>query len=224
MDSRMAPRPQQRAARLRGRCRLWAVVATVAALILLTFLATTHLLLNRTSRTDVPPVSGVSSGAGHRAVPATVDAEQAPLPRLRAGADAHPPRSVPTRAAGEDMLQPHDAPRSNDQSVHADLPGAHVDDGEPAASSTPALAPLRGRRAFLFTMDSISAYVEAAARGGPAGEIVVRRSLEHALEQLGVQLDVATSDAQFEHMTRQGAVDQYDFIFLDPMTLYGAST
>jgi len=77
-------------------------------------------------------------------------------------------------------------------------------------------------RVLLFTMDSLTQYVENAARGGPAGEILIRQRLQAALAALGGTVDVAASDDQFEQLTRTTAqVDAYSLIFLDPWTFVG---
>ena len=70
------------------------------------------------------------------------------------------------------------------------------------------------KKALIFTMDSISAYEADSKRGGAAGEIRVRESLQAALKQLGVQVKVAKSDAEFEECN--GA--NFDFIIVDPWT------
>ena len=72
----------------------------------------------------------------------------------------------------------------------------------------------RTRRAVLFTMDSITSYEENSRKGGAAGEILVRRSLEHALGRLGVSLRVVKSDEEFA--TVSGS--DYDIIIVDPWT------
>jgi hypothetical protein len=73
---------------------------------------------------------------------------------------------------------------------------------------------LRKTRALLFTMDSMDSYEQAASRGGAAGEILVRRSLEEAFRHFHVQLDVARSDGDFESRR----LSDYDIIVLDPWT------
>lgn len=66
-------------------------------------------------------------------------------------------------------------------------------------------------------MDSISSYEENSKKGGAAGEILIRNSLEHAFEQLDVDLDVMKSDSEF--LAADGA--QYDIIIVDPWTWAG---
>jgi hypothetical protein len=73
-----------------------------------------------------------------------------------------------------------------------------------------------GKKALLFTMDSITDYVRRAAGGGPAGEILVRESLAWGLAELGISLDVATSDAEFARLS--STPDDYALFFLDPWT------
>lgn len=73
-------------------------------------------------------------------------------------------------------------------------------------------------------MDSITDYVAGAARGGPAGEILIRVSLERALRALGVVVDVAESDAAFAALSAApGATDAFALIILDPWTFVGAN-
>jgi hypothetical protein len=73
---------------------------------------------------------------------------------------------------------------------------------------------ISAKRALVFTMDSISAYEADSKRGGAAGEIRVRESVQAALKQLGVEVKVAKSDAEFEQCN--GA--NFDFIVVDPWT------
>lgn len=54
-------------------------------------------------------------------------------------------------------------------------------------------------------------------RGGAAGEILVRRCLEGALQELGVAVTVARSDAAFD--ATNGCA--FDFIIMDPWTWAG---
>ena len=63
-------------------------------------------------------------------------------------------------------------------------------------------------------MDSITSYEENSHKGGAAGEILIRHSLEHAFKKLGVELRVVKSDREFE--TISGA--DYDIIIVDPWT------
>jgi len=81
-------------------------------------------------------------------------------------------------------------------------------------SSSGGTAPTRTHKALVFTMDSISAYEADSRRGGAAGEIRVRESLQHALKQLGVEVKVAASDEEFD--AQDGA--QFDHIIVDPWT------
>jgi hypothetical protein len=86
---------------------------------------------------------------------------------------------------------------------------------QPTPSPTPSPPP----RVFLFTMDSITSYVANAASGGPAGEILVRESLEWGLRALGAVVEVAHSDDQFADMTRdEEAVGRYSAFVFDPWT------
>ena len=72
-------------------------------------------------------------------------------------------------------------------------------------------------RALVFTMDSIVSYVSNAKHGGPAGEIVVRKCLTHALNAMGIQVDVATSDNEFFRLAK--GIADYNLIFLDEWTV-----
>ena len=66
----------------------------------------------------------------------------------------------------------------------------------------PALRASAKKTALLFTMDSISSYESASKKGGAAGELLIRHSLEKIFKELNVQLDVKTNDI--------GAVDSTD--------------
>jgi len=91
----------------------------------------------------------------------------------------------------------------------------------PPPSPPPSPPPKRRLHALWFSMDSLTGYIEAAERGGPAGEIIVRHSLTWALTQLGVEFDIADSDAKFAELTTPSRVGRYDLIFLDPWTAFG---
>jgi len=72
-------------------------------------------------------------------------------------------------------------------------------------------------RALIFTMDSIDQYVGNSKRGGPSGEITIRKSLMEGLTTvLNCECDVATSDNHFEQLAQR--IDQYALIILDPWT------
>lgn len=76
-----------------------------------------------------------------------------------------------------------------------------------------------GGRALIFTMDSIQSYVDASRKGGPAGEILVRRSLEAGLRELGVEPVVARGDDEFFQLAEHH--EDFRFVFLDPWTFVG---
>ncbi len=80
--------------------------------------------------------------------------------------------------------------------------------------SVPDIITHTAKHAVLFTMDSITSYEENSHKGGAAGEILIRHSLEHAFKKLGVELRVVKSDREFE--TISGA--DYDIIIVDPWT------
>lgn len=48
-----------------------------------------------------------------------------------------------------------------------------------------------GSKVLLFTMDSLDKTVQAASRGGPAGEIKIRESLTTSLREAGVQVIIS---------------------------------
>ena len=74
------------------------------------------------------------------------------------------------------------------------------------------------RNAVLFTMDSISSYEENSKKGGAAGEILIRKSLEYALTTyFNVDVKVIKSDDEFDTIN----ANLYDFIILDPWTWAG---
>ncbi len=80
-------------------------------------------------------------------------------------------------------------------------------------------SPRRRLRAFVFTMDSLYGVIEAAGKGGPAGEIRVRTSLQAALEDLGIECDVAGSDAEMESRVLPDGSLPHDLIIMDEWTL-----
>ena len=73
---------------------------------------------------------------------------------------------------------------------------------------------------LLFTMDSIVQYGTSASKGGPAGEIIIRKALTSTLQDLNPSLtiDVAKSD---EEMLKYGASGSYDAYVFDPWTWAG---
>lgn len=73
------------------------------------------------------------------------------------------------------------------------------------------------RSALVYTMDSIKDYVENSRQGGAAGEILVRRCLETALKDLGVDVIVIESDAEFNALSAADTA-AFDMILLDPWT------
>ena len=85
---------------------------------------------------------------------------------------------------------------------------------QPEMNTTHPLTPQKGKKAVLFTMDSMAGYERDSKKGGAAGEIMIRTCLSAAFAALGVRLTVITSDSQFN--TVRGA--DYDIILLDPWT------
>mmetsp|Transcript_29837 Transcript_29837/g.70898 ORF Transcript_29837/g.70898 Transcript_29837/m.70898 type:complete len:459 (-) Transcript_29837:341-1717(-) len=77
-----------------------------------------------------------------------------------------------------------------------------------------------GRRVLVFTMDSTTRYLENAKRGGPAGELVVRKALLKGLGHFGFEVDVASSERDLAQLREgmQGRGKEYDFFFFDQWT------
>lgn len=99
------------------------------------------------------------------------------------------------------------------------LGGALVSRGLHAYDRAPLMrrqAPRRQLRALLFTMDTLTETVRASKRGGPSGEIVVRKALSEGLRELGVSLYAAASDAEFEE--RMLRAEEYTMLILDIWT------
>ena len=69
---------------------------------------------------------------------------------------------------------------------------------------------------LIFTMDSLATRVQAAQHGGPAGEIVVRSSLEASLRSLGCSVHVATSDKDYDNLAQR---QNYSILIFDPWTV-----
>jgi hypothetical protein len=91
----------------------------------------------------------------------------------------------------------------------------------PAEGATSRAGPINASHtpvtALLFTMDSLKARVTSSMHGGPSGEIVVRKGLSKVLSSLGLRLEIASSDAEFED--KMSAVPmRYSFIILDSWT------
>lgn len=88
-------------------------------------------------------------------------------------------------------------------------------------------APFRERRkaglpppkVFIFTMDSLSGTVAAAARGGPAGEILVRTSLERSLKDLGFAVTVIKTDEEAAAAVSADGTLPFDILILDEWTM-----
>ncbi|CAM9352415.1 unnamed protein product [Scytosiphon promiscuus] len=76
-----------------------------------------------------------------------------------------------------------------------------------------------GMKALVFTMDSTTERVAKSKEGGAAGEIIVRESLTMALSEAGVEVEVATSDLDFER--RADIMDIYHAIIVDLWTWAG---
>jgi hypothetical protein len=72
--------------------------------------------------------------------------------------------------------------------------------------------------ALIFTMDSLSSYVERAARGGPSGELRIRLSLQQGLSILKIPFKVASSDAEFNSLFSAADLN-FTHVFLDEWTV-----
>lgn len=73
---------------------------------------------------------------------------------------------------------------------------------------------------LLFTMDSIKTYSQSASKGGPAGEIIIRKSLTTTLSSLypNLRISVASSDSEMETL---GSLSKFDIYVFDPWTWAG---
>ena len=83
---------------------------------------------------------------------------------------------------------------------------------------------------LIFTMDSIDQYITASKKGGPGGEIIIRKSLMAGLQELyGCKIHVANSDVDFEKKMSLDYIrvnvmnneKKYTLIFVDPWTWAG---
>lgn len=83
--------------------------------------------------------------------------------------------------------------------------------------TTSSSKPAKQRKALIFTMDSLTSFEQESLRGGAAGEMTIRRSLEEALTELEVKVDTVRSDAEFN---ARSLID-YDIVILDPWTWAG---
>jgi len=117
-----------------------------------------------------------------------------------------PPRAAPTK----DQMSMPLAPQSSAQSASTST--------STSVSTSIAKKKTVTVTALLYTMDSINTYADNASKGGPAGELTVRHSLEEALDSFGVQLTVATND---DEMLRLGEEKGYDIYIFDPWTWAG---
>ena len=134
---------------------------------------------------------------------------------------AYPPLQLPTKPGAPQRVQPGSDAQPLAPSVpHGGVRGAvrpSFDSlGGDGAKEALAVLVKKPLLALIFTMDSITEYVANSKSGGPAGEIIIRESLEWGLRELGVEPVVATSDAEFAALT--ATPDAYDLIFLDPWT------
>lgn len=132
-------------------------------------------------------------------------AEGAPDGQAGTLAEVPPPEPPAER---KQQQQQHHAAQAERRAVPAAQPA-----GEPAP---PAAGGPPVKKALIFTMDSLADYVAHARAGGPAGEIIVRESLEWGLRQMGVEPVVAASDEEFHALAARP--DDFALVFLDPWT------
>ena len=88
-----------------------------------------------------------------------------------------------------------------------------------AVAAAQAAAKASAAKVLLYTMDSIASYGTAASKGGPAGEILIRRCLTAALGTLGYEVHVVAGDDEFFSAGEQ--IQTYTYIIVDPWTIYG---
>ena len=83
---------------------------------------------------------------------------------------------------------------------------------------------------LIFTMDSIDKYVADSKKGGPGGEIIIRKSLMAGLTELyGCRIHVANSDNDFQYKLSfeyinfnvKNGKKKYNLVFVDPWTWAG---
>ena len=137
----------------------------------------------------------------------------APSPAPPALPAVHPPQASPVAEA--DSSHGSSGAGAMAAALEPALPVVELE----AAQVPQAAAPVRARQALVFTMDTIAAYGAAAAKGGPAGEILVTSCLVAGLRHLGWEVTVAASDEEFfsagEH------IGDFEAVFVDPWTVFG---
>jgi Glycosyltransferase family 18 len=119
----------------------------------------------------------------------------------------------------------HHRKRERDQVVVEESKDSILGNVIPSQSSLPLSSIKKNTpsyKALIFTMDSISDYVSNAKNGGPAGEILIRESLEEGLRALDFPFDVATSDAELDKFVNE-RLDSYTHFFFDPWTYVDAT-
>ena len=119
-------------------------------------------------------------------------------------ADSNPDMMVPQIKTG----------LRHNQNINSDSHSIIKDNSVNKVNSEAIRTNRKPRRALIFTMDSITTYENESRRGGAAGEIRVRESLQHALQQFGVNVRTVRSDEEFD--TCQAA--DYDYLIVDPWT------
>lgn len=136
------------------------------------------------------------------------------LPTPTAHMHQHQNISAVTRTNGT-LLPP--GVRASWQQV---VPGQHE-----AVSGNARVRSTGAKRVLIFTMDSTFQTIEAAKHGGPAGEITIRTSLQSALQNLGFELDVPASDAEYAKLSQKALAHRvsagthyYTIIIMDPWT------
>ena len=117
---------------------------------------------------DAPALRATVRQWGSVAAAAPAAAPAAAAPAAAAPAAAAPAAAAP--ATVDDGVWGPEPPDDGD--------GAGAGAGTTGAAGAAPMQPYSGpnrKKALVFTMDSIDKYVNAASKGGPAGEIVVRR-------------------------------------------------
>eukprot|EP01039_Chlorochromonas_danica_P010326 gene10326-11430_t len=140
-----------------------------------------------------PSASASASGDGQQVVQ--------PLTRQR------PPRSSSSSSSSSSsVLDPAQTPLLSSSSSSSSAT---------VAAPRPSKAKVKSNgKVCIFTMDSIPSYEENSKRGGAAGELIIRHSLEEAFASLGLSVTVLGSDAAFDNTPLR----DYRIILLDPWT------
>jgi protein O-GlcNAc transferase len=158
------------------------------------------------TRVDIGQFSALAADAVQH-VRAELERKAAVVP-LQPGSEALPICASPSAVPG-----PKADPLSILPPWHPLVAGARAGVTVPLSRAT--------KKAFIFTMDSLSSWVAQSKAGGPAGERIVREGLTAALEELGYVVTTADSDNAMEELTRGESSNSYDLFFFDPWTVQG---